>query len=32
MKRCAGKNAKTEDLWSVLLEELSVQVNLMINT
>ena len=32
MKRCARKNAKTKDLWSVLLEEPSVQVNSMIDT
>ena len=32
MKRCAGKNAKREYFWSVLLEESSVQVNSMINT
>lgn len=29
IKRYAGKNAKTEDLWSILSEESGVQVNSM---
>ncbi|WJZ94349.1 hypothetical protein VitviT2T_013220 [Vitis vinifera] len=32
MKRYAGKNAKTDDLWSVLSEESGIQVNSMMDT
>lgn len=32
MKRYARKNAKTEDLWSVLSEESGLQVNAMMDT
>ena len=31
MKRYAGKNTKTEDLWSVLSEESGIQVNSMMD-
>lgn len=31
MRRFAGKNTKTEDLWSVLSEESGVQVNSMMD-